>query len=344
MSPLLDSIIEEDILHLLKILRERDIEFENEVFLVTGGAGFLGSWICDILILLGARVLCIDNLSTGRLDFIDHLLKDKNFSFIDHDIIKGLPGINGKINYVLHLASRASPEDYMKHPVETALVNSLGTYYALELTRKCDAIFLLTSTSEVYGDAQVIPTPESYWGNVNPIGIRACYDEGKRFAEALALSYCREYGLDVRISRIFNTYGPRLRADGPYARVVTRFIHQALKNEPLTVHGDGSQTRSFTYVRDTIEAHMLILFKEECRGEVINIGNNVETKIIDLAKFIIKLTGSRSSIVFTEPREDDPRRRCPDIAKAMSLLGWKPLTSLEEGLKKTIGWYRFSIS
>ena len=341
---MLDPIVKEDVLYLQRTLKKRALEPEEKVFLVTGGAGFLGSWLCDLLILMDAKVICIDNLSTGRLDFIEHLLENENFNFVNRDITRGLPKIDEKIDYILHLASRASPEDYMEHPVETALVNSLGTYYTLELARKHDAIFLLTSTSEVYGDAQVIPTSESYWGNVNPIGIRACYDEGKRFAEALALSYYREYGLDVRISRIFNTYGPRLRADGPYARVVTRFIHQALKNEPLTVHGDGSQTRSFTYVRDTIEAHMLILFKEKCRGEVINVGNNVETKIIDLAKLIIKLTGSKSGIVFTEPREDDPRRRCPDIAKAMSLLGWRPLTSLEEGLKKTIEWYRFSIS
>ncbi|MCD6563879.1 MAG: SDR family oxidoreductase [Thermoproteales archaeon] len=336
----MSEIVEKDIMDIIRELKERGLDYSDEVFLITGGAGFLGSWLSELLVKLGSKVICIDNLATGKLSFIKHLLNFDNFKFIKGDVTRGVPKIDTSYDYVIHMASRASPDDYMRYPVETALANALGAYYTLELVRKNDAVYLLTSTSEVYGDAEVVPTPETYWGRVNPIGVRACYDEGKRFSEALAMSYYREYGLDVRISRIFNSYGPRLRGDGAYGRVVTRFILQALENKPLTVHGDGLQTRSFTYVKDTILAHALLLKCERCRGEVINIGNNKETTIIELAKLILELTNSKSRIVYTKPREDDPRRRKPDISKARKLLSWNPQTSLREGLKKTIEWYR----
>ena len=337
---MIDKIIEEDLNYLINFAKEKKIEFAGKNILITGGAGFLGSWFCDLFIALGARVVCVDNFSTGKLEFIDHLISNRNFKLIKHDITNGLPQFEDKFDYILHLAARASPDDYMQHPVETALTNALGTYYTLELARKHDAVFLLTSTSEVYGDAKVIPTPESYWGNVNPIGIRACYDEGKRFAEALALSYYREYGLKVRITRIFNTYGPRLRGDGPYGRVISRFLIQAIRGEPLTVHGDGKQTRSFTYVRDTIEAHLLILSNEKCNGVVLNVGNDKEITILELAKLILKITGCKSRIIFTKPREDDPRRRCPDLSKIKKLLGWYPKVELKLGLKRTYEWLK----
>jgi dTDP-D-glucose 4,6-dehydratase len=223
--------------------------------------------------------------------------------------------------------------------VETALSNSLGTYKALEIARRNDATFLYTSSSEVYGHAEVIPTPEEYWGKVNPTGVRSCYDESKRFSEALAMSYYREYGLDVRIQRPFNVYGPRLREDGTYGRVVSRFVVQALRGEDLTVFGDGSQTRAFLYVDDWVDATLRML-RENVKGEVFNIGSDREVKILDLARTIISLTGSRSGIKFLPPRVDDPPRRAADITKARRRLGWEPRVSLEEGLRKTVEWFR----
>lgn len=247
--------------------------------------------------------------------------------------------VQGRFDYVIHLAARPSPEDYMRYPVETALSNSLGTYKALEIARRNDATFLYTSSSEVYGHAEVIPTPEEYWGKVNPTGVRSCYDESKRFSEALAMSYYREYGLDVRIQRPFNVYGPRLREDGTYGRVVSRFVVQALRGEDLTVFGDGSQTRAFLYVDDWVDATLRML-RENVKGEVFNIGSDREVKILDLARTIISLTGSRSGIKFLPPRVDDPPRRAADITKARRRLGWEPRVSLEEGLRKTVEWFR----
>ena len=238
------------------------------------------------------------------------------------------------------MAARPSPEDYTKYPVETMLSNSLGTYRTLEIARKSDAIYMYTSSSEVYGNAEIIPTPEEYWGKVNPIGIRSCYDESKRFSEALIMSYHREYGLDVRIQRPFNVYGPRLREDGSYGRVVSRFIYQALKGEDITIYGDGKQTRAFLYVEDWVEATLKMLFTKGLKGEVINIGSDKETRIIDLANMIITLTGSKSKIRYLPPRPDDPPRRAADISKAKRLLNWEPKISLEEGLKKTIEWFK----
>jgi len=313
----------------------RDL-FRGRRMLVTGGAGFLGSWLCEALIMLGANVTCLDNLSTGRVENIMHLKDYENFKFIEADVSEYHPR---GFDFIVHGASLPSPDDYMSRPVETMLPNSIGLLNCLEAARNGVRV-LYMSTSEVYGDAEVIPTPEDYWGRVNPIGLRSCYDESKRFGEALCMAYYRQYGVDVRIVRIFNTYGPRLNPESKYARVIPRFIMQALRNEPLTVHGDGMQTRSFTYVTDTINALIKILVNDNVKGEVLNIGGQNEVRIIDLAEMIIRLTGSSSKMIFTEARPDDPRRRCPDISKAKRLLGWEPKISLEDGLKYTIEWFR----
>ncbi|PVU74753.1 NAD-dependent dehydratase [Sulfolobus sp. SCGC AB-777_G06] len=300
-------------------------------FLISGGAGFLGSHLIEYL--RDHEIVVVDDFSTAKyfeLYSNVKLIKEKIENF----------NTNEKFDYVIHLAARPSPEDYTKYPVETMLSNSLGTYRTLEITRKSDAIYMYTSSSEVYGNAEIIPTPEDYWGKVNPIGIRSCYDESKRFSEALIMSYYREYGLDVRIQRPFNVYGPRLREDGSYGRVVSRFIYQALKGEDITIYGDGKQTRAFLYVEDWVEATLKMLFTKGLKGEVINIGSDKETRIIDLANMIITLTGSKSKIRYLPPRPDDPPRRAADISKAKRLLNWEPKISLEEGLKKTIEWFK----
>jgi UDP-glucuronate decarboxylase len=300
-------------------------------FLISGGAGFLGSHLIEHL--RDHEIVVVDDFSTAKY-FESYsnikLIKEKIENF----------NTNEKFDYVIHLAARPSPEDYTKYPVETMLSNSLGTYRTLEIARKSDAIYMYTSSSEVYGDAEIIPTPEEYWGKVNPIGIRSCYDESKRFSEALIMSYYREYGLDVRIQRPFNVYGPRLREDGSYGRVVSRFIYQALKGEDITIYGDGKQTRAFLYVEDWVEATLKMLFTKGIKGEVINIGSDKETRIVDLANMIITLTGSKSKITYLPPRPDDPPRRAADISKAKRLLNWEPKISLEEGLKKTIEWIK----
>ncbi|MFP3234361.1 MAG: GDP-mannose 4,6-dehydratase [Sulfolobaceae archaeon] len=300
-------------------------------FLISGGAGFLGSHLIEYL--RDHEIVVVDDFSTAKY-FESYsnikLIKEKIENF----------NTNEKFDYVIHLAARPSPEDYTKYPVETMLSNSLGTYRTLEIARKSDAIYMYTSSSEVYGNAEIIPTPEEYWGKVNPIGIRSCYDESKRFSEALIMSYYREYGLDVRIQRPFNVYGPRLREDGSYGRVVSRFIYQALKGEEITIYGDGKQTRAFLYVEDWVEATLKMLFTKGLKGEVINIGSDKETRIIDLANMIITLTGSKSKIRYLPPRPDDPPRRAADISKAKRLLNWEPKISLEEGLKKTIEWFK----
>jgi UDP-glucuronate decarboxylase len=302
-------------------------------YLIFGGAGFLGSHLVESL---EGDITVVDDLSTAKyLELPPNvkLIKDKVETF----------KTNEKFDFVIHLAGRPSPEDYMQHPVETALSNSLGTYNALEIARKSDAIFFYASSSEVYGSAEIIPTPEDYWGKVNPIGVRSAYDESKRFSEALAMAYFREYGLDVRIQRPFNVYGPRLRESGSHGRVVSRFIYQALKGEDITIIGDGSQTRAFLYVGDWVEATKKMLFTPGLKGEVFNVGSDKEVKIIDLAKMIIRLTNSNSKIKFLPPRSDDPPRRTPDITKAKKILGWEPKVDLEEGLKRTIEWFKARI-
>lgn len=333
---MIDQIILEDVERIKGDLRGGD--FEGKRVLVTGGAGFIGGWLCDVLMSFDAEVACLDNLLTGKMKNIDHLLEKPKFEFINEDVCTFKSDV--KYDFVLHLASRASPEEYQQHPIETLQANSLGSYNMLELARKKDATILFTSTSEVYGDAQVVPTPESYWGNVNPIGPRSCYDEGKRFAEALFMAYQREYGLDMKVARIFNSYGPRIRADGAYARVVSRFITQALANQPITVYGDGTQTRSFCYITDTTLGIMLLLINQKAKGETVNIGNSEEVTILELAKKTKRLIKSTSSLTFHAMPEDDPTRRCPDISRAERLLGWKPKIGLEQGLVRTIRWFK----
>ncbi|QPG49197.1 SDR family oxidoreductase [Saccharolobus solfataricus] len=301
--------------------------------LISGGAGFLGSHLTEALLEKGEEITIVDDLSTAKYFNIR-----KDVEFIKKKVEEF--ETEKKYDVVIHLAARPSPEDYIEHPVDTALSNSLGTYKMLEIARKSNARFIYTSSSEVYGSASIIPTPETYWGYVNPIGIRSCYDESKRFSEALIMAYHRQYKLDTRIQRPFNVYGPGLREDGTYGRVVSRFIYQALKGEDLTVFGDGNQTRAFLYISDWVDATIKLIYKDGLEGEVFNIGSDKEIKIIELANMIIKLTGSKSRIKYLPPRPDDPPRRAADITKAKEKLGWYPKISLEEGLMKTIEWFK----
>jgi len=302
--------------------------------IVTGGAGFIGSHLCQRLIEEGHKVICIDNLITGSPENIKHLLTVKNFRFLEHNITKYID-IGEEIDFVLHFASPASPEDYLKFPIQTLKVGSLGTHNALGLAKEKKAKFMLASTSEVYGDPLVHPQPETYWGNVNPLGVRGCYDESKRFAEAITMAYQRVHKIDTRIVRIFNTYGPRMRMhDG---RVVPNFIYQALNNKPITVYGKGTQTRSFCYIDDLIEGILRLMRAKT--NEPLNLGNPDEFSVMQLAKLIIKLTGTKSKIIFRSLPQDDPRQRRPDISRAKSILKWSPKIKLEEGLQKTIEWF-----
>ena len=302
---------------------------------ITGGAGFIGSHLCDFFIQKGHYVICIDNLITGAKKNIQHLLKNKNFRFMLHDVSEPF-SINGKVDNILHFASLASPVDYLTFPIKTLKVGSLGTHNALGLARRKKAKFLLASTSEIYGDPIVNPQPESYWGNVNPIGPRGCYDESKRFAEAIVMAYYRTHKVNTRIARIFNTFGPRMRHND--GRVVPNFIFQAIHKKPLTVYGNGKQTRSFCYVDDLVEGIWKLLLSNEHMP--VNLGNPDEMSMNDFAKWIKKLTGSRSRIIYRALPEDDPKVRRPDIRKAKQVLGWKPKVPVEEGLRKTIDWFR----
>jgi UDP-glucuronate decarboxylase len=313
----------------------KDRSFEDQTVLVTGGAGFLGSWMCDVLIAQNTKVICLDNLASGREQNIENLKENENFSFLRHDISQPVM-LDTKVDFVIHMASRASPLEFEQFPIQIMKANTLGTWIALGIAKKNKARLLFTSTSEIYGESQIIPTPETYHGNVNTLGIRGCYDEAKRAGEATCMAYMRQHGVDVRIVRIFNTYGPRMRADGYYGRVVPRFIMQALRNEPITIFGDGSQTRSFCYVTDQIEGLLRFIAKDGLKGEVINIGNPNELSITDLAFIIKKIAGSESGLEYFPLPQDDPRRRCPIITKAHDLLNWSPNVDLETGLKKTI--------
>jgi dTDP-glucose 4,6-dehydratase len=307
--------------------------------LITGAAGFLGSHLSDKFIEEGHTVVGMDNLITGNMDNIAHLFGNERFSFIKHDVSNHIY-VPGEINAVLHFASPASPNDYLEHPIPTLKVGSLGTHNTLGLAKVKNARYLLASTSEVYGDPLVNPQPETYWGNVNPIGPRGVYDEAKRFAEAMTLAYQRYHGLETRIVRIFNTYGPRMRLhDG---RVVPNFIYQALTNRPLTVYGDGSQTRSFQYYSDLVDGLYKLLFSAESLP--VNIGNPVEMSILEFARKVIEVSDSKSDIVHTSPQDDrftdDPKVRRPDISKAKRVLGWEPKVDLETGLKETVEYFR----
>jgi dTDP-glucose 4,6-dehydratase len=307
--------------------------------LITGGAGFLGSHLCDYFLSQGHTVIAMDNLLTGNTANIEHLAGHECFLFIKHDVTNYI-FIEGHLDAVLHFASPASPIDYLELPIPTLKVGALGTHKALGLALEKEARFLLASTSEVYGDPLIHPQTEDYWGNVNPIGPRGVYDEAKRFAEAMTMAYHRYHAVDTRIVRIFNTFGPRMRLND--GRVVPNFIAQALRGEPLTVFGDGSQTRSFCFVSDTVQGIYQLLMSDET--DPVNIGNPKEMTILQFAHRIIDLTGSSSPITFVQPKDvrikDDPKVRQPDISKAQRVLGWKPEVSLEEGLQITIEWFR----
>lgn len=303
--------------------------------LVTGGAGFLGSHLCERLIQEGHDVICMDNLITGDLNNIAHLFGHERFRFIKHDVTEYI-FVEGKLDNILHFASPASPIDYLELPIQTLKVGSLGTHKALGLAKEKKARFLLASTSEVYGDPLVHPQPEEYFGNVSPIGPRGVYDEAKRFAEAMVMAYRRYHGVDTRIARIFNTYGPRMRLyDG---RVVPGFLGQALRGEDLTVFGDGSQTRSFCYVSDLIDGIYRLLLSQET--DPVNIGNPAEMTVLEFAQVIIRITGSKSRIVYRSLPQDDPKVRQPDISKAKRILGWEPKVPLEEGIRETMKFFK----
>lgn len=304
-----------------------------KTILVTGGTGFLGSHLCEKLLELGNYVICLDNNFTGSLDNIAHLRSNPKFEFIRHDVTKE---IFIEVDQIYHLACPASPKNYQYNSIKTIKTNILGTLNMLGLAKRTKARILLTSTSEVYGDPQISPQVEEYWGNVNPIGIRSCYDEGKRLAETLMMEYHRNCGVDTRIVRIFNTYGPRLQKDD--GRVVSNFIVQALQNKPITVYGDGSQTRSFCYVDDQING--LIKLMDSDYNLPVNIGNPHEITVKEIAEIIVKLTNSKSEIVYEELPKDDPTKRKPDITKARTILGWEPKVGLEEGLTKTIEYFK----
>ena len=332
---MMDKIISED-LEKIKSAVEGDA-FAEKKALVTGGAGFIGSWLCDVLVGFGADVTAVDDLSTGRIKNIDHLTKNALFKLVKSDICAFKN--EEKFDFIFHMAGHASPDEYQAHPIETLQTSALGSFVMAELARKNDATLLFASTSEVYGDTEVIPTPESYWGKVNPIGPRSCYDEGKRFAEALLMAYGRQYGLDVRVPRIFNSYGPRLREDGLYGRAMSRFILQALTNQSITVYGDGKQTRSFCYITDTVTGLMLLATSSQAKGEVVNVGNTQEVTILELAKKVKEAVKCKSTIEFHPLPKDDPKRRCPDTTKLERLVGCKPKVDFEEGLKRTVAWF-----
>ncbi len=305
--------------------------------LVTGGAGFIGSHLSEFLLGQGCEVVCLDNLLTGTTDNIDHL-RSQRFTFIKHDVTNYIY-VAGPLDYVLHFASPASPVDYQQLPIPTLKVGALGTHKALGLAKSKGAKFLLASTSEVYGDPLVHPQREDYWGNVNPVGPRGVYDEAKRFAEAITMAYHRYHGLDTRIVRVFNTYGERMRMND--GRAIPNFLRQALTGEPMTVYGDGSQTRSFCYVSDLVDGIWRLM--QAPVSDPVNLGNPHEMTLLELAKRIQRLTGTQSQIVFQPLPQDDPRVRQPDITRARTLLGWEPRVDVDEGLDRTIGWFRTAL-
>ena len=306
---------------------------------ITGGSGFVGSYLCERLINDGHNLIVVDNLLTGSTENISDLMDNDNFSFIEHDVQNHIE-IENKVDYVLHFASAASPKAYTEHPVNTLKAGSIGTLNTLGLAKKHSSQYLLASTSEVYGDPLISPQNEEYWGNVNPNGERSMYDEAKRFAEAAVATYSRSYDIKAKIVRIFNTYGPRMQLND--GRVVTNFIFQALQDNNITIYGDGSQTRSFSYVEDTVDGIISLMQSNEY--DVFNIGNPNEITVLELAQKIIELTNSKSEIVFKSLPSDDPKQRKPDISKAKSKLGWEPKVNLEDGLIKTIDWVEYKLT
>jgi len=310
---------------------------EKKKVFISGGAGFVGSFLCGSYLEKDCEVWCMDNLLTGGRENISGYLTDRNFKFLEKDVTEFNPeNMPSDFSHVFHLASPASPPDYFRYPLETLRVNSIGTENCLKLALACGAAFLYTSTSEIYGDPLIPVQNEEYWGNVNSIGVRSVYDEGKRYGEAAVMAYNRKYGLNTHLVRIFNTYGPRMRLED--GRVVPNFIHQALTGKPLTVYGDGSQTRSFCFVDDLIKGIMLLVEKKYHLP--VNLGNPGEFTVMELAELIQKILGKRAEITFMPPLEDDPKRRKPDIRRAKELLGWQPEIPLEEGLRKTIDYFK----
>jgi len=311
------------------------VSYYKRVAVVTGGAGFLGSHLCDKLLDVGLEVICIDNLLTGNTDNIAHLLGNEHFTFIKHDVTNYI-FLDGRVDYILHFASPASPIDYLKFPIETLKVGALGTHKVLGLAKEKNAKFLLASTSEIYGDPEIHPQPEDYWGNVNPIGPRGVYDEAKRFGEAITMAYSRHRDVKTSIARIFNTFGPRMRKND--GRALPNFINQALTNEPITIYGSGLQTRSFCYITDLVEGLFKLLISNEI--EPVNVGNPEEITIQGIAEEVVKLTNSKSIISYKALPEDDPKIRQPDVTKARRVLSWDPQVSREEGLKHTIEYFK----
>ncbi len=306
--------------------------------LVSGGAGFLGSHLCEKLLGQGHHVIALDNFITGRSENIASFSHNAEFEFFRHDITIPFEQLEQPIDAIFHLASPASPVGYSRNPIETHMVNSVGTHHMLKLAMRYQARYLVTSTSEAYGDPLEHPQREDYWGNVNPVGPRSCYDESKRFTESLSMEYVRQFGLDARIVRLFNTYGPR--NDPNDGRIVPNFINQALNGEPITIYGDGTQTRSFAFVSDTIEGLIRAMFSDGTKGEIFNLGNPDERTVLDFADTVRSIVNSSLEIVFLPARQDDPTRRCPDITKARTRLGWQPVISLREGLSLTIEYFK----
>jgi dTDP-glucose 4,6-dehydratase len=302
--------------------------------LVTGGAGFLGSHLCERLLSEGYRVLCMDNLRTGSLKNVSHLEDEADFEYVEHDVSTYI-NVPGKLDEIYHFASPASPADFERIPIPILKAGALGTYNALGLALAKGARFMLASSSEVYGDPLVHPQPEDYWGNVNQVGVRGVYDEAKRYAEAITMAYHRHHRVETRIVRIFNSFGPRMRPDD--GRMIPNFLSQALSGRPLTVYGDGSQTRSIQYIDDLIEGVLLLMRSSESRP--VNIGNPQEMSVAEIAGMVIELSGSESELVYEPLPEDDPKRRCPDIARAKETLGWEPRVPVREGLRKTLEWF-----
>jgi len=332
-------MIKEDIKYIMNKIKNYQDSLSDNTIIVTGGAGFIGSWLCETLLEFNNQVICIDNFHSGIYTNISHLIKNKNFKLINHDISTPIK-FHDKIDYILHFASRASPLEFSKFPIQILKANTLGTWISLGIAKEHNAPIILASSSEVYGDPdpKYIPTPEHYHGNVNILGIRGCYDEAKRGAEAFAKAYERQHNMDTRILRIHNTYGPRMRTGDIYGRVITRFIDQSLRNIPITIFGDGLQTRSFTYITDMLVGILKATFNPQISGEVINLGSDEEISILFLAKVIKELTNSESNFIYLELPQDDPKRRCPDITKAKRLLNLENEVSLQEGLRKTIMW------
>lgn len=314
--------------------------YAEKTVLVTGGAGFLGSWLCESLLALGAEVICVDNFSSGREENIAHLRKHPHFTFMLQDVSE-LFFVDVPVDYVFHLASRAGPFEFAEFPIEIIRSNTIGTMHALEIAAKSRARFLFTSTSETYGEPAVFPTPETYRGNVNAVGPRGCYDEAKRCGEALCMAYLRQKGVDVRIARIFNTYGPRIRADGIYGRVIPRFLDQVVQGKPVTVFGDGLQTRCFCYVTDTIVGLLRLAAYDGCMGEVVNIGSSHEMTVLGLAQLIADVCGKETNISYHPMPQDDPTRRLPDVSKAEELLRWRAEVPVSDGVRRLLdlgGW------